>query len=46
MIAGGRDELTSGKYVQTEKELLRNKQLIESNKKILFTLLTRLAEQE
>jgi GMP synthase-like glutamine amidotransferase len=46
MIERGRKELTIGKYVQTEKELLKNKQLIESNRKILFILLTRLAEQE
>lgn len=45
MIEGGRDELTTGKYVQTEKEILKNKQLIESNTKILFALLNRLAEQ-
>jgi GMP synthase (glutamine-hydrolysing) len=46
MIERGRKELTTGKYVQTEKELLKNKQLIESNRKVLFLLLTRLAEQE
>jgi hypothetical protein len=45
MIENGRKELTSGEYVQTEKEILINKQLIESNRKILFTLLGRLAEQ-
>jgi GMP synthase-like glutamine amidotransferase len=45
MIEGGRDELTIGKYVQSEKELLRNKRLIELGREILFTLLTRLAEQ-
>jgi hypothetical protein len=45
MIEGGRDEFTTGKYVQTEKEVLRNKRLIEPGRKILFTLLTRLAEQ-
>ena len=45
MIEGGREELSTGKYVQTEKELLNNKQLIEINRKILFVLLTRLAEQ-
>jgi GMP synthase-like glutamine amidotransferase len=45
MIEGGRQELSSGKYVQTEKELLKNKQFIESNRKVLFTLLSRLAEQ-
>jgi GMP synthase (glutamine-hydrolysing) len=46
MIEYGRNELKTGKYVQAEKEILKNKQLIESNRKILFTLLARLAEQE
>jgi GMP synthase-like glutamine amidotransferase len=46
MIEGGREELLSGKYVQTEEELLKNKQLIESNREVLFTLLNRLAEQK
>jgi len=44
MIENGRKELTAGKYVQTEKELLKNKQLIESNRKVLLKLLDRLAE--
>jgi GMP synthase-like glutamine amidotransferase len=44
MIDFGRDELISGKYVQTEQELLNQSQLIEVNKKILFTLLDRLAK--
>jgi len=46
MIDHGRDELSKGKYIQTEKEILTNKQLIESNKKVLFKLLERLAVQE
>jgi GMP synthase-like glutamine amidotransferase len=46
MIETGRNELTTGKYVQTERELLNNKQLMESNRKILFALLTKLAEKE
>jgi GMP synthase-like glutamine amidotransferase len=46
MVESGRNELIKGKYVQTEKEILRNKQLIEPNKKMLFTLLDRLAGQE
>ncbi len=37
-----RDDLTTGAFVQTEKEILSNQQLIESNRKILFTLLDRL----
>jgi GMP synthase-like glutamine amidotransferase len=46
MIDNGRNELSKGKYVQTEREILRNKKLIESNKKVLFKILERLAEQE
>ena len=45
MIDAGRDDLKSGKYVQTEQELLKYDQLIESSREILFTLLTRLAQQ-
>jgi GMP synthase (glutamine-hydrolysing) len=43
MIKTWSKELSGGKYVQTAKELL-NLQLLDSNKKILFKLLTRLAE--
>jgi GMP synthase-like glutamine amidotransferase len=43
MIKAWRGELKGGKYVQTVKEML-NLELIESNKKILFRLLARLAE--
>jgi GMP synthase (glutamine-hydrolysing) len=45
MTERGRNELMAGKYIQTEKELLKNKNLIESNKEILFTILNRLTEQ-
>jgi len=45
MIDFGRDELKRGKYVQTEQEMLKYNQLIETNRKILFTLLNRLAQQ-
>jgi GMP synthase (glutamine-hydrolysing) len=45
MIASGRNELSSGKYVQTEKQLLEYKQLLEPNRNLLFKLLTRLAGQ-
>ena len=45
MIDNGRNELSKGKYVQTEKEILANVHLIESGRKILFKLLDRLAEQ-
>ena len=46
MIDFGRDELKSGKYVQTEQELLNQSQLIEGNRKLLVTLLNRLAKQQ
>lgn len=46
MIDNGRNELTSGKYTQTENEILSNSQKTESNREILFLLLDRLAEQE
>jgi GMP synthase (glutamine-hydrolysing) len=45
MTERGRHELMAGKYIQTEKEVLKNKNLIESNKEILFTILNRLTEQ-
>jgi GMP synthase-like glutamine amidotransferase len=45
MIDNGRKELSKGKYVQTEKEILANKHLIESNRKILFKILERLSAQ-
>jgi GMP synthase-like glutamine amidotransferase len=45
MIAAGKEELKKGRYVQTETEILSNKILIEQNKKLLFELLDRLAEQ-
>lgn len=44
MIEKGRQELTAGKYIQTEKEIQNNNQLIESCRRTLFTLLGRLAE--
>ena len=43
MTEAGRNELTAGKYIQSEEEILNNMQLIKSNKNILFILLTRLA---
>lgn len=45
MIDNGRNELSKGIYVQTENEILASVQLIESNRKILFRLLERLAAQ-
>jgi GMP synthase-like glutamine amidotransferase len=45
MIDRGRSDLTSGNYVQTEEELNGNKNLLVSNKEILFTLLNKLTEQ-
>ena len=46
MIEGGRKELTPGKYIQSAEEILKYMHLVDSNKKILFILLTRLAGQE
>jgi GMP synthase-like glutamine amidotransferase len=43
MIENGRQELRPPRYIQTEKELLNNDQLIESNRKVLFRFLDRLA---
>lgn len=45
MIEKGRQELKKDRYVQTEAEILSNNILIESNRKLLFELLDRLAEQ-
>jgi GMP synthase-like glutamine amidotransferase len=45
MIENGRKELIQGKYIQTEEEIINNPLLIESNRKALFLLLNRLAEQ-
>jgi GMP synthase-like glutamine amidotransferase len=42
MIGSGVDEMP-GRYVQTGEEILSNKNLIESNKKVLFEILNRLA---
>ena len=46
MIDYGKKELKSARYVQTEQELLKEIHLIESNRKVLFALLTYLAGQE
>lgn len=46
MLEHGRDDLTPGQFVQTEEELTADKQLFESNREILFTLLDRLADQK
>jgi GMP synthase-like glutamine amidotransferase len=43
MIDNGRHELVAGRYVQTEEEILFNRHLTESNRKMLFALLDRLA---
>jgi hypothetical protein len=45
MIEKGRQELKKDRYVQTEAEILSNNILIETNSKLLFELLDRLAEQ-
>lgn len=46
MIENGRKELTTGKFIQSDKKILMNRKLLDSNRIILFVLLTRLAEQE
>jgi hypothetical protein len=46
MLENCRNDLTPGKNVQTEEEILNNSGLIESNRIILFNLLDRLAEKE
>ena len=46
MIDNGRNELTSGRYIQTEKEILSSSQKLESNRKILYMLLERLATRQ
>jgi GMP synthase-like glutamine amidotransferase len=45
MIDFGRNDIKPGKYVQSEQELLRYDQLIETNREILFKLLNRLAQK-
>lgn len=44
MVESGAEELVAGKYVQTGEEILKNIDLVDSNKKFLFTLLDRLAK--
>jgi GMP synthase-like glutamine amidotransferase len=44
MVEIGGDELTSGRYVQNAEEILKNIEIVEANKKILFALLDRLAD--
>jgi GMP synthase-like glutamine amidotransferase len=43
MLKGGIDEGVNGRYIQSEKEILGNKDLIDNGKKNLFKLLDRLA---
>jgi GMP synthase-like glutamine amidotransferase len=45
MIGHGMAELKPGRYIQTEPELTSDKKLFESNRRVLHTILTRLAEQ-
>jgi len=42
MLEKGGADLTSGKYVQKEEEILRQTDLFDSNRKILFTILDRI----
>lgn len=45
MLKGGIDEAVPGKYIQSEKEILGNTDLLVHGKKNLFKLLERLAEK-
>ena len=44
MLENGASELTSAKYIQTQTEILQHRELIEKNKRMLFTILDNLAE--
>ncbi len=44
MVESGGDELVSARYVQTAEEILKNAELADTNKNILFLLLNRLAD--
>jgi GMP synthase-like glutamine amidotransferase len=44
MLENGRPELMNATYIQSENEILANRSLIENNKKLLFTILDKLAE--
>ncbi len=46
MIQRGKEELIPGKYIQSEADILNNKQLLETNKNILFAVLDKLAGQQ
>jgi len=45
MIENGRNELVTGKFVQSESEILTQTAFIESNNRIMFQLLDKLAKQ-
>ena len=44
MVESGADELVAGRYVQTGEDILKNIDLVDSNKEILFNLLNRLSK--
>jgi GMP synthase-like glutamine amidotransferase len=44
MVESGADELIAGNYVQTGEEILKNIDLVDSNKEVLFNLLNRLSK--
>jgi GMP synthase-like glutamine amidotransferase len=46
MLEYCRNDLTPGKYVQTEEDIINNIELAEANRKVLFTFLDRLAKEE
>ena len=44
MLENGGSELISAKYIQTQNEILQHRELLATNKKMLFTILDNLAE--
>jgi GMP synthase-like glutamine amidotransferase len=44
MLENGRDDLTPGKYVQTAADILSKKEMFESNKYIMYTILDRMQQ--
>lgn len=45
MIETGKQELVNSKYIQSKNEILANQRFIENNKKMLFSILDKLAEK-
>lgn len=45
MLKHGKDELTGGKYIQSEEEILDHQQPIQQNNKLMFTILDRITAE-